>query len=168
MNTICKLQVKSVVTFYLVMMKFFFFFPKFEWHHRPRRFSTSSVLWAVRGLPWKPFFFFLSVEHQTAWGCVRVISPYSAEPKWFMYLSFLICWNKVSMFLFHCTSQAYRDTEIRTGTLSLKKTPKSKRQFVQPHILFLFAVKVLWYSGRHHFGDETLILYISIWDFINW
>lgn len=168
MNTICKLQVKSVVTFYLVMMKFFFFFLSLN--------DTTGRVASVRHRFYEPsvdfpgslFFFFLSVEHQTAWGCVRVISPYSAEPKWFMYLSFLICWNKVSMFLFHCTSQAYRDTEIRTGTLSLKKTPKSKRQFVQPHILFLFAVKVLWYSGRHHFGDETLILYISIWDFINW
>lgn len=167
MNTICKLQVKSVVTFYLVMMKFYFFL---IWMTPPA--ASLQYVIGFMSRPWTSleafFFFFLSVEHQTAWGCVRVISPYPAEPKWFMYLSFLICWNKVSMFLFHCTSQAYRDTEIRTGTLSLKKTPKSKRQFVQPHILFLFAVKVLWYSGRHHFGDETLILYISIWDFINW
>lgn len=55
---------------------------------------------------------------------------YVTEPEWFMHLSFLICWNKASTFLFRCTSQVFRDKEVRMERTSLKRNAKSIRQFV--------------------------------------
>lgn len=60
---------------------------------------------------------------------------YVAASEWFMHLSFLICWNKASTFLFHCTSQVFRDKEVRMEHTSLKKSAKSIRQFVQACLL---------------------------------
>lgn len=60
---------------------------------------------------------------------------YVAAFEWFMHLSFLICWNKASTFLFHCTSQFFRDKEVGMEHASLKKSAKSIRQFVQACLL---------------------------------
>lgn len=66
---------------------------------------------------------------------------YSAEPEWFMHLSFLICWNKLSTFLFHRTSQACRDEEVRMEQMPLKTIAKSTGQFVQTR---LFSRVLSW------------------------
>lgn len=59
---------------------------------------------------------------------------YAPELEWFMHLSFLICWNKVSTFLFHCTSQARKVEEISMEQMSLKKIAKSTWQFVDAQV----------------------------------
>lgn len=78
-------------------------------------------------LPWK----FSSVKQPET---VSNWNLYAAEPEWFMHLSFLICWNKVSTFLFHCTSHACRDKEVRMEKTPLKRIAKSTRQFVQTYL----------------------------------
>lgn len=55
-----------------------------------------------------------SIKHP---GTVSNWNLNAAEPEWFMHLSFLICWNKVSTFLFHCTSQAIQRRGGRVNAL---------------------------------------------------
>lgn len=57
-------------------------------------------------------------------GTVSSWNLYAAELEWFMHLSFLICWNKVSTFLFRGTSQVCRDGRGKDGVNVLEEESK--------------------------------------------
>lgn len=86
-----------------------------------------------------------------------------------MHLSFLICWNKVSTFLFHCTSQACERQRGKDGANALEESGKVNQAICPGSPLFssIFVVKVqrwktitLWLVCKSSLSFNNMSSYI--------
>lgn len=101
-------------------------------------------------------------------GTVSSWNLYAAELEWFMHLSFLICWNKVSTFLFRRTSQVCRDGRGKDGVNVLEEKSKVNQSVCPAAVPFFLSSSIL--SGKKKkspgapLGDHHVVVRLeSFW-----